>query len=925
MWIKKVPQFILILVIITGWIFSGWPQIGNFPPRIERAEAAGCSTAALGTGTDVGAATIAPGTGIADRGVFTITGSGTSCTVKVTAVTVTLAAAGTPYNGLAEVSITNSAGSTTYFSAVTSFSGNTVSFSGGTTIPVGIATAGAVVFKIRVTPKTHANMDPVPGASYAITPYISAWTTTLTKSGSDTNPNTTTIDNLSPTSATVPLASTSGVGKTTLKWTSSSASDFQTTNGSIILRWANSTPGAEVPVEGATYTAGNTIVGASTATVACVISSATSAALSKIDGTGGDTGCTTTALTGGQQYSYKVFSLDTNGNYDVGTTLNGSPLTPTSIPGAPTIGTATAGDGQASVTFTPPASDGGSTITGYTVISTPGSFTGTGSASPISVTGLANGTAYTFTVHATNAVGDSPESSASNSVTPAAAPTVTTQAATNVGVATITGNGNITATGGQNATAWGVCYKISSGCTTADSVAAGSGTGGTGAFTASMSSLLSGTLYYMKAYATNPAGTSYGSEVSTTTKPAAPTNVAATKNLSDKVTITWTQSTGATNYHVWRDSTDLGATGDVATYDDSTAGAPSLTSGTASATDGSATDRITLSISGASASNGTSYTYKVVASNSSGNSADSTTDTGYRAPGSLTYQWYRSSGTGDTGYGVLSGATTAPYDDTGAPAPTITAGAASASDGTSLYNVGLSISGQSANAGAVRYYYATVSATGASSADTAHDFGNIGVGSLTYQWQRSAGDSDATYSDIVGATTAGYSDVDAPADGSGRYYKVVEDATGATQQTSTSNRGYKKIVSISLTTNGSVNFGYVPKNTPKDSTASGVNDVEVVQIDSGPSDLDIESTIFSQGGNTWTLGSGNGDNIAKWEFSKDGTNWSTFLNPAPTSYVFDTNVSESSTRNIYFKITTPTATNSYQQYDTTITIVASAP
>jgi trimeric autotransporter adhesin len=94
------------------------------------------------------------------------------------------------------------------------------------------------------------------------------------------------------------------------------------------------------------------------------------------------------------------------------------------VPGAPTIGTATAGDASASVAFTAPASNGGSSITGYTVTSTPGSITATGTTSPISVTGLTNSTAYTFTVHATNSVGNSAESAASNSVTPAAASNV---------------------------------------------------------------------------------------------------------------------------------------------------------------------------------------------------------------------------------------------------------------------------------------------------------------------------------------------------------------------------------------------------------------------------------------------------------------------------------------------------------------------
>jgi uncharacterized protein (TIGR02145 family) len=91
---------------------------------------------------------------------------------------------------------------------------------------------------------------------------------------------------------------------------------------------------------------------------------------------------------------------------------------PSTVPGPPTIGTATAGNTQATVTFTTPANNGGSAITGYTVTSSPGGITGIGSASPITVTGLTNFTAYTFTVVATNINGNSDPSSASNSVTP---------------------------------------------------------------------------------------------------------------------------------------------------------------------------------------------------------------------------------------------------------------------------------------------------------------------------------------------------------------------------------------------------------------------------------------------------------------------------------------------------------------------------
>lgn len=97
-----------------------------------------------------------------------------------------------------------------------------------------------------------------------------------------------------------------------------------------------------------------------------------------------------------------------------------NPTTPgATVPQAPTIGTAVAGPASASVAFTANG-NGGSPIINFTATSTPGGITGTGTSSPISVTGLTPGTPYTFTVHATNAVGNSAESAASNSATPSA-------------------------------------------------------------------------------------------------------------------------------------------------------------------------------------------------------------------------------------------------------------------------------------------------------------------------------------------------------------------------------------------------------------------------------------------------------------------------------------------------------------------------
>ena len=100
---------------------------------------------------------------------------------------------------------------------------------------------------------------------------------------------------------------------------------------------------------------------------------------------------------------------------------------------------------------------------------------------------------------------------------PAVAPTVTTTAVSNIDKTTATGGGNVTADGGATVTARGICWS-----TTQNPTISGSHTTdgtGTGSFTSAMTDLTAGTTYYVRAYATNSAGTAYGEELSFTTLP----------------------------------------------------------------------------------------------------------------------------------------------------------------------------------------------------------------------------------------------------------------------------------------------------------------------------------------------------------------------------------------------------------------------
>jgi hypothetical protein len=143
-------------------------------------------------------------------------------------------------------------------------------------------------------------------------------------------------------------------------------------------------------------------------------------------------------LTNGTAYTFQVRAVN-----DVGPgplSAPSAPVTPRGLPAAPTIGTAVRGNQQATVSWTA-ASDGGSPITGYNVqVRIAGTVVNTvpfaGTATTQTVTGLTNGTAYTFRVQAVNAFGPGAVSAASNAVTPATVPNAPTITGATSGVTT---------------------------------------------------------------------------------------------------------------------------------------------------------------------------------------------------------------------------------------------------------------------------------------------------------------------------------------------------------------------------------------------------------------------------------------------------------------------------------------------------------
>ena len=116
----------------------------------------------------------------------------------------------------------------------------------------------------------------------------------------------------------------------------------------------------------------------------------------------------------------------------------------------------------------------------------------------------------------------------------AGAPTVTTQAVSNIAATTATGNGNITDLGVPNPTEHGVCWSTSQTPTTNDAKTTQGAVSATGAFTSSITGLFPSTRYYVRAYAANAGGTSYGNSMIFTTESTSNLYVSSDGDCGDK-------------------------------------------------------------------------------------------------------------------------------------------------------------------------------------------------------------------------------------------------------------------------------------------------------------------------------------------------------------------------------------------------------
>jgi hypothetical protein len=264
-----------------------------------------------------------------------------------------------------------------------------------------------------------------------------------------------------------------------------------------------------------------------------------------------DNTCTTPSKTYDQQlngtYTFNVRATDAAGNVGTAATRTWR-IGNIVAPGAPTIGTAKAGNGTADVTWTAPTDNGGGAVTGYKIaaVNSAGTVVGTpqpaaATATSATITGLTNGTAYTFKVLATNSAGDGAYSGLSNAVTPLTTPGAPAIGTVSGGDAAATVRWTAPASNGGSAIT-GYSVRTWSGTTLVKTTPVGNVT------STSIPGLTNGTAYTFDVAATNAAGDGSFSARSAAVTPAAtpvitapgvPTIGAATAG-NTTATVNWT-------------------------------------------------------------------------------------------------------------------------------------------------------------------------------------------------------------------------------------------------------------------------------------------------------------------------------------------------------------------------------------------------
>ncbi|MBT5431580.1 MAG: fibronectin type III domain-containing protein [Micrococcales bacterium] len=246
-------------------------------------------------------------------------------------------------------------------------------------------------------------------------------------------------------------------------------------------------------------------------------------------------------LTGGQAYEFVVTSLDTGTNTQAAAT--GVNFTAQTIPTAPTVSAPTVADGQVTLTWGAPTSTGGLPITEYVVTDGSGNTaTKAAGSSTHTFTGLTNGTGYTFTVKAKNALGYSQATSFSLA-TPVSVPSTPAKPSVSGSLGSVTATWTAPATGGSAITGYKV-YLLKSGVAASSDEAVDSGT-----FTKTFSGLTDGS-YTVQVIATNSIGDSPRSNQSnavalgSSLSQSITFNAPADKTLPGSFTLTATATSG---------------------------------------------------------------------------------------------------------------------------------------------------------------------------------------------------------------------------------------------------------------------------------------------------------------------------------------------------------------------------------------------